>query len=211
MKSVPEFRAKVEKAARRVIEIKLNYFKSANAVPLYPDMTKIDELIPDKDGNDFFVEQACRSITVYKKGELPYSPDSNQRVLLAGSEPSFFSEMKRYYKNTIDIKMSYNLGPNEAQYAGNLILNRAENFDVVFICVWNEHSVKTAEMLKPLQKKDKKIVVFSIMSPVLAFDLSWADTVLFGYSYSPFSFAALSAVSAGQIDCQGILPFSVEQ
>lgn len=211
MKSVPEFRAKVEKAARRVIEIKLNYFKSANAVPLYPDMTKIDELIPDKDGSDFFVEQACRSITVYKKGELPYSPDSNQRVLLAGSEPSFFSEMKRYYKNTIDIKMSYNLGPNEAQYAGNLILNRAENFDVVFICVWNEHSVKTAEMLKPLQKKGKKIVVFSIMSPVLAFDLSWVDTVLFGYSYSPFSFAALSAVSAGQIDCQGFLPFSVEQ
>ena len=107
--------------------------------------------------------------------------------------------------------MSYNLGPNEAQYAGNLILNRAENFDVVFICVWNEHSVKNAEMLKSLQKKGKKIVVFSIMSPVLAFDLSWADTVLFGYSYSPFSFAALSAVSAGQIDCQGILPFSVEQ
>lgn len=122
MKDVPEFRAKVETAVRRILEIKMNYFKNTNPAPLYPDVNAIDAAIPDPDGGDFFVDQACRSITVYKKGELPYKPEEGKKVIIAGSEPSFFSEMRKYYKDTIEVHMSYNLGPNEAQYAANLSL-----------------------------------------------------------------------------------------
>lgn len=206
----PEFKAKVEKAARRVIEIKLNYFKKTNPAPLYPDVNRIDQAIPDPEGADFFVDQACRSITVYKKGELPYKPEAGKKVILAGSEPSFFSEMKRYYSDTVDIRMSYNLGPNEAQYAANLIAGRSD-CDTVFLCVWDRNSYRTAEALKPLQARGKKIVIFSIMSPVLSFNLDWADCVLFGYSYSPYSFVGLSAVAAGRIDANGVLPITVPE
>lgn len=209
MKSHPEFRAKVEKAARRVIEIKMNYFKDTQAAPLYPDVSKIDESIPDRAGGEFFIDQACRSIAVYKRGELPYKPDSFKKVILAGSEPSFFSEMKRYYGSSIDIRMSYNLGPNEAQYAANQIIANADNCDAIFVCVWDHNSYNTAQSLKPLLAKGKKIIVFSIMSPVLSFDLSWADTVLIGYSYSPYSFIALAAVAAGRVEATGVLPISV--
>lgn len=209
MKEVPEFRAKVETAARRVIEVKLNYFKNTEAAPLFPDVSKLDDEIPNSDGQDFFLEQACRSITIYKKGELPYFPKENQKVILAGSEPAFFSEMKKYYHETIDIRMSYYLGQNEAQYAANLITNRSSEVDTIFVCVWDRNSYRTALALKPLQSRGKKIVVFSIMSPVLSFELDWADTVLFGYSYSPFSFMALSAVCTGKIEATGVLPITV--
>lgn len=211
MKDVPEFKAKVETAVRRILEIKMNYFKNTNPAPLYPDVNAIDAAIPDPDGGEFFVDQACRSITVYRKGELPYLPQEGKKVILAGSEPAFFKEMKKYYKDSIDIRMSYNLGPNEAQYAANLIAGRADEVDVIFVCVWDRNSVKTAEALKPLQKRGKKIVVFSIMSPVLSFNLDWADTVLFGYSYSPYSFTGLAAVASGRVEPEGVLPISVEK
>lgn len=209
LKNNPEFRAKVETAVRRILEIKMNYFKNTNAAPLYPDVNKIDEAIPDPEGQEFFVDQACRSVTVYKKGGLPYRNAAGKKVILAGSEPSFFSEMKKYYSDTIDVRMSYNLGPNEAQYAANIIAGRASEVDTIFVCVWDRNSYKTAQALKPLQNKGKKIVVFSIMSPVLSFDLDWADTVLFGYSYSPYSFVGLSAVAAGRFEAGGVLPITV--
>lgn len=211
MKDVPQFKAKVETAVRRILEIKMNYFKNTNPAPLYPDVNAIDAAIPDPDGGEFFVDQACRSITVYRKGELPYLPQEGKKVILAGSEPAFFNEMKKYYKDSIDIRMSYNLGSNEAQYAANLIAGRADEVDVIFVCVWDRNSVKTAEALKPLQKRGKKIVVFSIMSPVLSFNLDWADTVLFGYSYSPYSFTGLAAVASGRVEPEGVLPISVEK
>ena len=211
MKDVPQFKAKVETAVRRILEIKMNYFKNTNSAPLYPDVNAIDAAIPDPDGGEFFVDQACRSITVYRKGELPYLPQKGKKVILAGSEPAFFNEMKKYYKDSIDIRMSYNLGSNEAQYAANLIAGRADEVDVIFVCVWDRNSVKTAEALKPLQKRGKKIVVFSIMSPVLSFNLDWADTVLFGYSYSPYSFTGLAAVASGRVEPEGVLPISVEK
>lgn len=211
MKDVPEFKAKVETAVRRILEIKMNYFKNTNPAPLYPDVNAIDAAIPDPDGGEFFVDQACRSITVYRKGELPYLPQEGKKVILAGSEPAFFSEMKKYYKDSIDIRMSYNVGSNEAQYAANLIAGRADEVDVIFVCVWDRNSVKTAEALKTLQKRGKKIVVFSIMSPVLSFNLDWADTVLFGYSYSPYSFTGLAAVASGRVEPEGVLPISVEK
>lgn len=209
MQTNPEFRAKVETAVRRVIEIKLNYFKNTNPAPLYPEVEKIDEAIPDPEGGDFFVDQACRSITVYKKGDLPYKPEDGKKIILAGSEPAFFSEMKKYYKNTIDVRMSYNLGPNEAQYAANIISGRASEVDTIFVCVWDRNSIRTVEALKPLQARGKKIVVFSIMSPVLSFNLDWADTVLFGYSYSPYSFMGLAGAASGRFDPAGILPITI--
>lgn len=211
MKDNPQFRAKVEKAARRVLEIKMNYFKNTNPAPLYPDVNKIAQEIPTKDGKVFFLDQACRSISIYKKGDLPYIPKENETVILAGSEPSFFAEMSRYYKNSIDIRMSYNLGPNEAQYAANLIAGRASEVNTIFVCVWDRNSYRTAQALRPLQERGKKIVVFSIMSPVLSFDLDWADTVLFGYSYSPYSFAALAATAIGKIPATGTLPITVPE
>ena len=124
-----------ELQAERILEIKMNYFKNTNPAPLYPDVNAIDAAIPDPDGGDFFVDQACRSITIYKKGELPYKSEEGKKVIIAGSEPSFFSEMRKYYKDTIEVHMSYNLGPNEAQYAANIITGRANEDDTIFVCV----------------------------------------------------------------------------
>src|SRR5574344_1447964 len=72
MKTDFSFKETVKTAARRVIYTKLNYFKNENHAPLYPDSKTISNYIPDKDGQKFFLSQACRSITLYKSNEFPY-------------------------------------------------------------------------------------------------------------------------------------------
>ena len=206
MQTTVEFREKIVEAAKRVLVAKLKYFKGKNAAPLYPDLTIVHERIPDKEGQKFFFEQACRSITIYKRGDLPYTPNVTGRTLLAGSEPAFFSECKKRYTNTGDFKFSYSMGPNETQWSIDNILETATNYETIIFCVADKNSAKVANQLKSLQNKGKKIIIFSIMSPADSLNLEWADCVLFGYSYSPYTFQAIVGALAGEFEPQGFFP-----
>ena len=56
---------------------------------------------------------------------------------------------------------------------------------------------------------DKKVIVLSIMSPVHVMnDFEWADTILCGYSYSNFSFAALFGALNGEFVPKGKIPLN---
>ncbi|WP_303918631.1 glycoside hydrolase family 3 protein [Treponema berlinense] len=208
MDSSTAFRQTVEKAARRVILYKLNYFKSQNAAPLYPDPASLSEKIPDREGQKFFLSQACRSITAYKSGNcLPFNPAPNERILLAGQTqfPQFFEEAKKRYSNCAEFKFDYEMGPNQADWMSRNIETTARNFDTVIICVANERSAMIAQSLKNL---GKKVVIMSVLSPVPVLDFTWADTILLGYSYSPYTFQALFGALNGEFKPQGELPLS---
>ena len=54
---------------------------------------------------------------------------------------------------------------------------------------------------------DKKVIILSIMSPVhILKDFEWADTILCGYSYSNYSFAALFGALNGEFIPKGKIP-----
>ncbi|HAH62375.1 MAG TPA: glycosyl hydrolase family 3 [Treponema sp.] len=205
VKTDESFRARVKDAAYRVVKAKLEYFRSKNAAPLYPDPAGIAKSIPDKDGQKFFLEQACRSITVYKSGTLPLTAEQAGRVLFVGSMPRFFSEGKRRYSKTGDFKFTYEPGPNETQYMSDNILSNAAGYDTVICCVANTQSAKIARMLKD---SGKRVIIFSIMSPVSALDFDWADSVIMGYSWSAYTFDAMFGALAGEYQAKGVLPFA---
>lgn len=205
MESDTEFFQTVQKAARRVILSKLNYFKSDNCAPLYPDVTKLSEQIPDKEGQKFFLSQACRSITAYKTGTFPLSPENAGRILLAGQTqfPEFFAEGKKRYGDCAEFKYDYELGPIQADWMSNSIEKLAPSYDTIIICVANERSAMIA---RRLASSGKRIIVMSVLSPVPVLDFDWADTVLLGYSYSPFTFNALFGALNGEYSAEGKLP-----
>ena len=210
MASNPEFKNRVKDAARRVILEKLRYFKSDNHAPLYPDENTIFEHIPDKEGRKFFLEQACRSISVYKAGTaLPFKPEQNERVLVAGPFLALYNEARKRYPGISTFHFSYELRRDESNFdewnAANLT-KVADNFDTIIICVYDKH---TAKIAKRLQYMDKKVIVLSIMSPVHVMnDFEWADTILCGYSYSNFSFAALFGALNGEFVPKGKIPLN---
>lgn len=208
MKTDEKFRGKVKAAARRVIYEKLKYFKGKNPAPLFPDENKITERIPDKEGEKFFFEQACRSITVYRRNSQGLKKSDFGRVLLCGSEPAFFSSGKERWPDSGEFRFSYSMGPNETQWSADNILQTASRYDTIIFCVADENSARVAQTLRTLSRQGKRVIIFAIMSPVLVTDFDWADTILLGYSYSPYSLEALVGACAGEFEPQGIEPIS---
>lgn len=208
MENNPEFRARVKDAARRVILAKLRYFKSENHAPLYPDENTIYEHIPDKEGQKFFLEQACRSISVYKAGNaMPFTPGENEKVLVAGPFLSLYNEARRCYPNVSTFHFSYELRRDESnfdEWNAARLTQVADGFDTIIIVVYDRH---TANIAKRLRYMDKKVIILSIMSPVhILKDFEWADTILCGYSYSNYSFAALLSALKGEFVPKGKIP-----
>lgn len=206
MQSSTEFKNRVREAARHVILAKLKYFKSPDAAPLYPDEKTIYEYIPDKEGQKFFLEQACRSISVYKKGEFPYR-GSGESILIAGPFTSLFDEGRKRYPSADTFHFSYSLKEDESNYSSwnaDGLYYTARRYDTIIITVYDRH---TANIAKRLRDMGKRVIILSIMSPVHVLeDFDWADTILCGYSYSNYSYAALFGALAGEFEPQGKIP-----
>ena len=169
------FRTRVKDAARRVIKAKLDYFKSGNAAPLYPDASTIDSYIPDREGEKFFLEQACRSVTVEKQGSLPLTADKAGRVLLLGSLTSFFEAGRKRYPGAGEFHYTYETGPNETQWVLDNLPSVAAGYDTVIICVSSENHVKIAEYFKG---SGKRVVILCNMTPTLTEDLQFLGDLI---------------------------------
>ena len=207
MSDEPEFRARVKDAAYRVIKSKLDYYKSGNEIaPLYPDPDSIDSLIPDQEGEKFFVEQACRSITVEKQGSMPLDTSTSGRILLLGSLNCFFKDALLRYPNAGQVYFNYETGPNETQWVIDQLPEISANYNTIIICVSSENHVKIANYFKGT---GKKVIILSTMSPELTKQLSWCDTILLGYSWRcEYSLKAMLAALNGEYVPNGVKPYN---
>ncbi len=200
------FRNRVKDAARRVLKAKLDYFKSGNAAPLYPDAASIDSYIPDREGEKFFLEQACRSVTVEKQGSLPLTADKAGRVLLMGSLTSFFEAGRKRYPGAGEFHYNYETGPNETQWVLDNLPSVAAGYDTIIICVSSENHVRIAEYFRGL---GKRVVVLCNMTPTLTESLQWADSILLGYSWRcDYSLKAMLGAVNGEYVPQGTKPYN---
>ena len=208
MGSDSTFRARVKDAACRVIKAKLDYYKNGNqTAPLYPDPDSIDQYIPDKEGEKFFIEQACRSITIEKKGSaFPLDTTKSGRILIIGSLTSFFNDALARYPNAGQVYVSYDTGPNETQWVIDQLPSISANFNTVIICVSNENHVKIAQYFRDT---GKSVIVLSTMSPELTKELEWCDTILLGYSWRcEYSLTAMLAAINGEYVPAGVKPYN---
>ena len=205
MKTDETFKNRVKDAAFRVIKAKLEYFKSDNAAPLYPNTNDIAKAIPDKEGDKFFLQQACRSITFYKKAEEGLSVNNAGKVLLCGSLPKFFTEGKKRFTSAGEFKFNYEPGPNETAWMSENILKVYDSYDTIIFLVSNQRTAKIAEQLKD---KGKRVEILSIMTPTYSFNLDWADEIILGYSWSGYTIEALFASLCRDFKADGVLPFN---
>ena len=200
------FRERVKDAARRVIKAKLEYFKAGNYAPLHPDAATIDSYIPDPEGEKFFLEQACHSVTVEKQGSLPLKADKAGRVLLMGSLTSFFKAGKQRYPEAGEFHFTYDTGPNETQWVLDNLPSVAYGYDTVIICVSSENHKRIAEYFKG---SGKRVVILCNMDPGLAEDMHWADSILLGYSWRcDYSLKAMLGAVNGEFAPAGTKPYN---
>ena len=211
MKRNPEFRERVKTSAYNIIYHKLKYFKSDNAAPLYPDENKLGKFIPDKEGQAFFLDQACRSVAVYKKGDsLPYHPAEGEKILITGPFKDYFKGGTDRYPGAETYTFSYELSYDESNmesWDAQRLVSIARGYDTVIITVYDWH---TANIAKRLRALNKKVIIFSVLSPVFVLDgFEWVDSIICGYSYSSYSFSAMWAVLNGEIEARGTIPLQL--
>lgn len=204
MRTTPAFRRTVLRSAELVLRTKMEYFKGDNFVPILPEIEKIADLVPDKDGTKFFMEQACRSMTLYKKGNFPVLPNDAGKVLFVAQFQEFFDEGIKKYPGAELMYVKYTPNAAERLAAQTRLLNIANNYDTIIYLVPNQAS---AEVAKALKGTKAKVVVVSALSPVPVMQgFEWANSILMCYSYSDFSFRAAFAAIAGDYAPQGVLP-----
>jgi beta-N-acetylhexosaminidase len=64
-------------------------------------------------------------------------------------------------------------------------------------------------MLQQIRSLNKRVIVFSVLSPAYLEEVSWADGAVAVYSYAPESFIAGFSAILGRIKGEGTLPFKL--
>ncbi|MDR0313833.1 MAG: glycoside hydrolase family 3 protein, partial [Treponema sp.] len=180
------------------------YLKGEQAVPLVPDLVKVEEELQDPEGAAFFLDLAARSVTIVKDtnvgGEriFPLSPDRAGRVLLAGRYNDFFNAGEKAFPGSVFFRMQGRSPSELAWLAGNA--------DTVIFCLADADDLV---FLRGLRNSGKRVIIFSILSPVHIEEALWADAALAVYSYAPESFIAGFSAILGRIPAEGRLPFTL--
>lgn len=195
MKNETAFQERVRDAARRVLALKLRFLRGENAVPFAPDLDRLGEQVPDPDGQAFFLDLAARSVTLVK-GELPISPAEAGAVLLAGEYSEFFRAGRLAYPEALSCRYS-GLSP--------ALIRAAET---IIFCLANADGLP---YLRSLRAYGKRVIVFSVLSPVYLDEVPWVDGAIAVYSYAPVSFIAGFSALLGRIPAEGRLPFPLDE
>ena len=198
MKTDEEFRRCVRSAARRTLELKLTFLRGEKAVPYIPDLVKVENELHDPQGAAFFVSLAARSVTIVRQNEglFPLTAERAGRVLLAGRYGDFFRAGRAAFPDAAAYSYSENQGTSG-------IIQYARNADTIIFCLADASDIR---MLRALEAMGKKVIVFSVLSPVYLENVPWIDGAIAVYSYAPESFAAGFSAIIGRIPAQGTLP-----
>jgi len=201
MKQEEDFRLSVRKSARRILELKLKYMRGKSSVPYIPDLRRVEAEIPDPEGSAFFLNLAARSVTIVKPTPsslvFPLTKESAGKVLLAGRFGDFFSYGMSAFPEASTYRYSSETGSTE-------IIPYARNADTIILCLSDNVDLR---MLRNLRQLNKKVIAFSVLSPVYIESVPWVTGAVAVYSYAPESFAAGFSAIIGRIPAKGNLPY----
>ncbi|MDR2343466.1 MAG: glycoside hydrolase family 3 protein [Spirochaetaceae bacterium] len=200
MRAEPEFMARVRDAARRVMGVKLKYLRGEKAVPLVPDMARVRNGIPDREGTVFFQGLAARSVTLIKDngGLIPLTGEKAGRLFLAGQNLDFFTLGRKYFDNVSSYWYS-------APVSDDLI-QRVRLADTIIFYLSSREGIEVLRSFRPL---GKKIIVLSVLSPAYLNEVPWVDAALAVYGNSSDSLLAGFSAILGKIPAKGSVPFEL--
>ncbi len=194
LKENDEFRACVKDSAYRVILAKLNYFKSDMRVPIFPKEENIADEVPNKDAQDFFLAQASRSATIVRSENIPYKPQSTEKILLVSDYQNFFNlaRARADFSNADSIVSRY-------------AIRYAWKYDTIVFCLGDEYSLNNLQRLLRAYP-DKKYFVISVLSPSFLKSVPQVKNAIAVYSYVDVSLKVALAVLCGDFIPKGKLP-----
>ncbi|TFG60889.1 MAG: glycoside hydrolase family 3 protein, partial [Spirochaetales bacterium] len=202
----PVFKTSVRQSVLRILEAKLKWIKKPGGVPLYPDAANLKNLIPDREGKDYFLSLAGRSATVFRDEGLPFSPRKEKKVLLVGQYDDFLKTGKTRIPWADSLSINYNPFYSADKDEVQRVKNRAKDYDTVVFCLANPRSL---QILKGLKELGGRVIVLSVLTPVYLREVPWVSTAIAVYGTGIESFQAGFAVIMGDFKSEGRPPFTM--
>jgi beta-N-acetylhexosaminidase len=202
MKTDADLRGSIEASARRIIETKLDFYRSAEG----PGPAVFTEgSIPAEGAADFFFQSACRSVSLASSRRIPFRMEAGTEstVLLCGQFEEFILEGKRRYPDADTMLFSFNPFYRSEAEDRVRVAARAKSYDVIIFCLANYNSL---EVLEGLEKYASRIIVISALTPVYLSEVPWVETAIAVYGGGADSFRAGFAVLAGDFRPTASIP-----
>jgi beta-N-acetylhexosaminidase len=201
MRARPAFRERIKEAVGRILRVKLRFFKGAKAFPIVPDPDQVARGIPAPGADEFFLDQAMRSVTALRPAGFPYRPAAGERILIVSPYPSFLEEGKLRYPGADTLDLDDVVSPLTR------IPTLAAGYDALIFHLSATGLDRTTQtLLRRLRDFRGKLYVISSFTPVYIEGITWVKSALAVYGDSRDSFRAGFAVLAGDFPPLGKLP-----
>ena len=201
----PSFRTTIDASVRRILRTKIKYLHAEDRVPLVPDLTDLQYLVPTPDGERFFIDHAFRSTTIVRSRDLPLAAPTSERVLIVGADPAFFREARRAFPGADTYALSgrsiYFGAPEDKRNVARL----AREYDTV---IFRLAYLSSLDVLRELEHIPVRVVVLSVLTPVYLRAVPWVSNAVAVYGMTPASYEAGFAAIQGRIRGEGRLPIS---
>jgi beta-N-acetylhexosaminidase len=89
-------------------------------------------------------------------------------------------------------------------------LSYARPADTIIFCLPDDEGLSVLRSLRGLRGLGKRVIVFSVLSPVYLDQVPWIDGAIAVYSYAPESFVAGFSAMLGRIPAQGKFPLQAQ-
>ena len=205
MKKDPDFRHQVQESVLRILSLKLKYLKPSGEKALIPDVEKVKSFFPDKEAENYFYRQSCRSVSFIRDADEEFISLEGKKVLFVGPRYFLSEALRRNPKaGTYQIVPYFYDTDNWQPYElGHLI----PKYDKVVFCV---ASPAHAQMLSRLYIFKEDIVVFSLLTPAFLNDITWAKGIAV-YGRNSSSIAAGLAAMSGEYTPAGKVPIPLKE
>ena len=204
----PVFQELVDESVRRILRIKLRYIRPNSRVPLFPDPDRIRSYMRSSESQEFFLDQAGRSVTVVRDERLPYAPKEGDRVLLAGKDPVFFRIGRRFFPGAGEFRFSNNAFHYSTADDRQRFALTARRYDTVVFLLSDPNSM---QVLNTIRDAGIDVIVYSILTPVYLADLPWIDAAIAVYGWGVESFETGFAAIRGDFAPSGRLPVTIDE
>lgn len=199
----PQFRDVARESAVRVVRLKLEYLRSDDRVPLFPDPADVEERLPNPEASGFFQDQAARSVTVVRDRHIPIPPESDESILIVGRDPVFLREGKNAYRRADTLRLSNSTFYTASAGDRERFREVGSRYDRV---IFNLASPSTLNILKDAPALHDRIVVLSSLTPIYLNELPDIRSAIAVYGWDSASYNAGYGVLRGDIPAHGTLP-----
>jgi beta-N-acetylhexosaminidase len=196
----PQFLARLQTAARRVLELKLRSLRGPRAVPLVPDPATL--AVPAPEADPFVFQQTARSATLLASATLPWTSAGGAPLVVTPYEGAWKALAARFPGSELVSYPYQFFGADEA--AVRQVAERAAGGRRVIFVLSTPGSLAYLKALAPW--KDR-VAVVSVLSPVYLKDVPWVRDAVAVYGTNPAAFEVAAAALAGDIRPRGRLPF----